>query len=66
MSDNSIVGLKVGFIFGILIVTFISGFVPIKWDSCRKNQTALSVANTFGGGVFLAIAFMHLIPETME
>lgn len=36
----------------------------MKWKKCRKNDHLLSVANTFSGGVFLAIAFVHIIPET--
>jgi hypothetical protein len=62
--DKSVIILKVCFIFIILIVTFIAGIIPQKWKKCRKNEEILSIANTFSGGVFLAIAFVHLIPET--
>ena len=40
------------------------GLIPQKVTRCRKNEAALSIANAFSGGVFLAIAFVHIIPET--
>jgi threonine/homoserine/homoserine lactone efflux protein len=62
--DSSVIALKVCFIFVILVVTFLAGILPQKWKKCRNNEHMLSIANTFSGGVFLAIAFVHLIPET--
>ena len=31
--------------------------------SCRRNRTLLGIANAFSGGIFLAIALLHIIPE---
>jgi membrane protein CcdC involved in cytochrome C biogenesis len=56
--------IKLVFIFIVLIVTVIAGIIPAKWKRCRNNEKALGLANTFSGGVFLAIAFVHIIPET--
>jgi threonine/homoserine/homoserine lactone efflux protein len=65
MEDNtSILVIKVVFIFVCFIMTFLAGLVPMKWRACRNNDKWLGLANTFSGGVFLAIAFIHLIPET--
>lgn len=30
---------------------------------CNKNRSLLSIANAFSGGIFLAIALLHIIPE---
>ena len=52
------------FILIVFLESLIFGIVPQKWKRCRKNETMLSVANAFSGGVFLAIAFVHIIPES--
>jgi zinc transporter ZupT len=39
------------------------GLIPVKVERCRKSPAFLGVANAFAGGVFLAIAFMHILPE---
>ena len=38
-------------------------FVPLQHTKLTDNRLALSVANAFSGGVFLSLAFGHLIPE---
>lgn len=45
---------------------FISGMIPTWSESCRKSPKILGIANAFAGGVFLAIAFMHITPEMIE
>mmetsp|Transcript_20773 Transcript_20773/g.48196 ORF Transcript_20773/g.48196 Transcript_20773/m.48196 type:complete len:456 (-) Transcript_20773:2720-4087(-) len=37
--------------------------VPLRSKQISENQLALSLANAFSGGVFLSLAFTHLIPE---
>jgi zinc transporter ZupT len=56
--------LKVAFILIVFLLTLLAGIVPIKHKRFRQNQVLLGIANTFSGGVFLAIAFVHIIPET--
>lgn len=56
--------IKSAFIVIVFFVSLLSGFVPIKNKRFRDNQHLLGIANTFSGGVFLAIAFIHIIPET--
>jgi len=65
-SDNTDVYIKLGFIVFIFIETILFGIIPQKWKSCRNNDYFLSIANCFSGGVFLAIAFVHIIPESTE
>ena len=62
--DKLLMIIKICFIIVILTVTLIAGIVPQKWKKCRKSEHFLSIANTFSGGVFMAIAFVHIIPET--
>ena len=42
------------------------GLAPIKIAGCKKNDKILGIANSFSGGVFLAIAFVHILPETSD
>ena len=56
--------LKSVFILLCFVVTFLFGYAPMKIEGCSKNRRILGVLNTFSGGVFLAIAFVHILPET--
>ena len=51
------------FIVIILAITMLAGLAPMKIESCHSNQKMLGIANSFSGGVFLAIAFVHILPE---
>ena len=55
---------KLIFIAVIFLESALFGIIPQRWAKCRKNDKVLSIANAFSGGVFLAIAFVHIIPET--
>ena len=44
----------------------IAGMFPTWSSSCRENPKILGIANSFAGGVFLAIAFLHIMPEQIE
>ena len=52
------------FIFVIFAITVASGLAPMKSKKFKESSHLLGIANTFSGGVFLAIAFVHIIPET--
>ncbi len=52
------------FIVLILAITMGAGLAPIKIKGCNSNPKIMGLANTFSGGVFLAIAFVHILPET--
>ena len=39
------------------------GVIPILSSKFRESPMILGLANAFSGGVFLAIAFMHIFPE---
>ena len=55
--------LKWIFIVVILVITMGSGLAPMKIRGCNSNQKILGIANSFSGGVFLSIAFCHILPE---
>ncbi|GKY91723.1 hypothetical protein MPSEU_000144100 [Mayamaea pseudoterrestris] len=40
--------------------------VPLKSRKMTENKVALGLANAFSGGVFLSLAFGHLIPECVH
>jgi zinc transporter 1/2/3 len=40
--------------------------IPLRSKKMSENKLALSLANAFSGGVFLTLAFGHLIPECVD
>ena len=40
--------------------------VPLRSKKISENKLALSLANAFSGGVFLSLAFGHLLPECVH
>ena len=66
-SDPTLVAwTKVGFIVLVAAEAFIAGMFPTWSPSCRENPKILGIANSFAGGVFLAIALCHIMPESIE
>ena len=63
MADKMLYIVKFVFIVFIAILAFGAGILPniIPW--CKKSTDILGIANAFSGGVFLAIAFLHILPE---
>ena len=63
MSQSSLIIAKIAFIVFIYVIAFGAGILPniIPW--CKKSTHVLGIANAFSGGVFLALAFMHILPE---
>jgi zinc transporter 1/2/3 len=42
---------------------FLCGCFPTWSKSCRESPKILGIANSFAAGVFLAIGFVHILPE---
>lgn len=61
---DSVTTLKVVFIF-VLILISLSGLVPFLNKKIRHYPNAISVANCFAAGVFLSLAFVHILPEAV-
>ena len=58
--------LKIFFIIVAFCEGFFMGMLPVKVKRCRNSITALGIANAFAGGIFIAIALMHILPEAVE
>lgn len=58
--------IKISFIFVIFIIAFVSGILPAKIKGCGTNKTFMGLANSFSGGLFLAIALVHVLPEVTD
>ena len=60
---SKVVWTKIGFMVLAFAEGLITGLIPTMSASCRESPKILGIANAFAGGVFLAIAFMHILPE---
>jgi zinc transporter ZupT len=63
MASSGLIAAKLVFFIIIFLVAFISGLLPAFIPWLHKNKKFLGIANAFSGGVFLAIAFTHILPE---
>ena len=64
-SVDTLMGLKIALIFILFFVCYL-GLIPAYSKYCRSSQLTLSLMNCFAGGVFLAMAFIHILPEAVE
>jgi zinc transporter ZupT len=58
-------GLKIALIFILFFVCYL-GLIPAYSKHCRSSMLTLSLMNCFAGGLFLAMAFTHILPEAVE
>jgi len=58
--------IKIIFVFIIFAIGLGSGILPAKVPRCGKNKKFMSMANAFSGGLFLAIALVHVLPEVTD
>ena len=66
-SDPTLVAwTKIGFMVLVIAEALIAGLFPTWSPTCRENPKILGIANSFAGGVFLAIALCHIVPEAIE
>lgn len=63
MADSVLILVQIIFIVLIACMAFGAGILPNLIPWCKKSTNLLGIANAFSGGVFLAIAFMHILPE---
>jgi solute carrier family 39 (zinc transporter), member 1/2/3 len=60
-------GWKILFQAFLTAINVICWYLPLKSKKISaENKLALSLANAFSGGVFLSLAFGHLIPECVR
>ena len=58
--------VKFIFLWVIFLEALLAGLFPTWSKGCRESPKILGIANSFAGGVFLAIAFVHILPEESE
>ncbi|XP_023270411.1 zinc transporter ZIP1 [Seriola lalandi dorsalis] len=67
-----ILQVKIGALFGLLLLTLLFGFIPaqIKWfrntNGTEPHRTVLSLISCFAGGVFLAACLLDIIPDYLS
>jgi|688.fasta_scaffold328197_1 zinc transporter ZupT len=61
----NIKGFKVGMLFAIWLCCM-AGILPKLVPAINKNGTVLSFMNCFSAGIFLGMALIHIIPESVE
>ncbi|XP_052101288.1 zinc transporter ZIP1-like [Mytilus californianus] len=69
-----VVHVKVLILFGLLVASFLVGFIPVKciYHYRRNLETStvyrrlLSILSCFAAGVFMATCLLDLLPETIE
>lgn len=59
-------GWKVIFQAFLTTLNVLCWLIPLRSKKISDNKLALSLANAFSGGVFLSLAFGHLIPECVH
>jgi zinc transporter ZupT len=62
---DTLMGLKIALIIILFLVCYL-GLIPAYSNYCRNNKLTLSLMNCFAGGVFLSMAFVHILPESVE
>uniref|UniRef100_A0A3B3ZID5 Solute carrier family 39 member 1 n=1 Tax=Periophthalmus magnuspinnatus TaxID=409849 RepID=A0A3B3ZID5_9GOBI len=64
--------LKIGALFGLLLLTLLVGFIParVKWfrdtNGTETHRTVLSLISCFAGGVFLAACLLDILPDYLS
>ena len=62
-TNRIIQGISIGFIF---ILCLVFGFIPYFVKSFKGNIKLTGIANAFSCGIFLGVAIIHILPETVE
>lgn len=61
----NIKGFKIGMLFAIWLCCM-AGILPKLIPAINKNGNVLSFLNCFSAGIFLGMALIHIIPESVE
>lgn len=62
---DTLKALKIAYIFIVTGIVYVA-FIPAFSKRCRNSAVTLGLMNSFAGGVFLAMAFVHILPEAVE
>ncbi|XP_042796513.1 zinc transporter ZIP2 isoform X2 [Panthera leo] len=67
-----LLGVKIGCLFALLVLTLICGLIPIcfKWfqldAATGRHRRVLSLLGCTSAGVFLGAGFMHMTADALE
>ena len=61
--SSGVAWLQVIAIFVYFIEAFIGGMIPVWSDDFKNSPGRMGLANALAGGVFVSIAFIHILPE---
>ena len=50
----------------VMFIICLTGLLPTLTPCIHKNEALLSYLNCFSGGIFLALALVHMLPESVE
>ncbi len=64
-SMDTLMKLKIALIVILFCIVYL-GLIPAYSKVFRSSKLVLSLMNSFAGGVFLAMAFIHILPESVE
>ena len=62
---TTIMKLKIAMIVILFCIVYL-GLIPAYSKYFRSSKVILTLMNCFAGGVFLAMAFIHILPESAE
>jgi solute carrier family 39 (zinc transporter), member 1/2/3 len=62
---TTIMKLKIAMIVILFFIVYL-GLIPAYSKFFRSSKVILTLMNCFAGGVFLAMAFIHILPESAE
>eukprot|EP01111_Echinosteliopsis_oligospora_P012667 TRINITY_DN4371_c0_g1_i1.p1 TRINITY_DN4371_c0_g1~~TRINITY_DN4371_c0_g1_i1.p1 ORF type:complete len:309 (-),score=68.83 TRINITY_DN4371_c0_g1_i1:70-996(-) len=67
-TPGQIIWYKIAMMVSIIVSSVVMGFLPLVFDKSTSphKRLVLSLGNTFAGGVFLAIGYLHLLAEAND
>jgi len=64
--ELSLFGLKLLLQLGLTALNVACWWLPMRTKSFSRNDNLMALANTFSAGIFLMLAFTHLIPHALH
>lgn len=58
--------LKILSILVVFVEIGLFGYLPYIWRNVGQNKRIMSIVGCFAGGLFLALAFLHILPEAND
>src|SRR5690554_713008 len=62
---NGAIGIRVGALFVLLFITWVTPFIPLRFQTDETSLVPFLI-KCFGAGIVLSTAFVHVLPEAAE